>query len=548
MTDMRGAKESFETRFDSVLRPSASFSGKSYLEFSQALLSNLLAGLGYFYGNSKVDRSDSPVHEESSLNFWEEAAKAGASSVPQTEGRSELFTCVPSRSFFPRGFLWDEGFHQLMIIDWDIDLTMQVLDSWLSLMDDDGWIAREQILGEEARSKVPPEFQVQHPTHANPPTIFLVLDQFIDIISKTKPYFGHPSRFLENPAAGREWLIKAYPKLTRHYDWFRRTQRGSFQSPTSKPVEGYRWRGRTPQHTLASGLDDYPRAVPPHPGELHVDALSWVGTMATSMERISKHLGLWADADSFATQVRNIKTSIDNTHWSTGNKTYCDTTIVDGRREFVCEKGYVSLFPFLLGLVGQSNARFGAFLDIISDETELWSPFGIRSLSRKNPHYGKDENYWRGPIWININYLIIQRLLQLCGNSPMELTVQTSGQNQRRACQLYGSLRRNVVNTVFESWRTTNSAWEQYNPDTGAGQRTQHFTGWTALVAKIMAMPDVEIASSGEVYKRPVVRKSFAEGRPRWTLPVIGTAMLLLVIGVRRKSMRFWRRIISRLN
>ena len=531
------------------MRPSTSFGGILYLKFSQALLSNLLAGLGYFYGNSKVDRSHSPEYEEKSLNFWKEVAEAQAQSVPQTEKPSELFTCVPSRAFFPRGFFWDEGFHQLMIIDWDVNLTMQVVDSWLSLMDDDGWIAREQILGEEARSKVPPEFQVQYPTYTNPPTLFLVLNRFIDIFLRARPYHGHRSPFLEVPTAGREWLKKAYPKLKQYYDWFRQTQSGNLENrgnPLLTDMEGYRWRGRTPQHTLTSGLDDYPRAVPPHPGELHVDALNWVGAMATSLERIAKYLGHWTDADTIATHIHNIKRGLDDIHWSAGNKTYCDT-IVGGSREFVCEKGYVSLFPFILGLVGPSDERFGDFLDLISDEAELWSPFGIRSLSLKSTYYGKDENYWRGPIWININYLIIERLFEVCGKNPrIESTLHNGGPHQERACQLYTSLRRNVVNTVFESWKTTNFAWEQYSSDTGAGQRTQPFTGWTSLVAKIMAMPDVELANHESHHIKPALSNIFAAAGSSWTLPMMGTSALLIFVTARRKWMRFWRRIFFR--
>ena len=56
---------------------------------------------------------------------------------------------------------------------------------------------------------------------------------------------------------------------------------------------------------------------------------------------------------------------------------------------------------------------------------------------------------------------------------------------------MYSALRRNLVETVYKSWLETGFAWEQYDPETGVGQRTQHFTGWTSLVVKIMAMPDL---------------------------------------------------------
>lgn len=32
--------------------------------------------------------------------------------------------------------------------------SLEILKSWVDLIDEDGWVGREQILGEEARSKV----------------------------------------------------------------------------------------------------------------------------------------------------------------------------------------------------------------------------------------------------------------------------------------------------------------------------------------------------------------------------------------------------------
>ena len=48
----------------------------------------------------------------------------------------------------------DEGFHLLQIGAWDNALGLEILKDWVNLVDEDGWVGREQILGEEARSRV----------------------------------------------------------------------------------------------------------------------------------------------------------------------------------------------------------------------------------------------------------------------------------------------------------------------------------------------------------------------------------------------------------
>lgn len=113
----------FSQRFRKIFNPKRPFTDPKYAVFSRSLFSNLVGGIGYFYGDSLVDRSYAPEYEELDEGFWQETAEARDRAKPQIEGPSELFTSIPSRPFFPRGFLWDEGFHLMPVVDWDIDLA-----------------------------------------------------------------------------------------------------------------------------------------------------------------------------------------------------------------------------------------------------------------------------------------------------------------------------------------------------------------------------------------------------------------------------------------
>lgn len=205
--------------------------------------------------------------------------------------------------------------------------------------------------------------------------------------------------------------------------------------------------------------------------------------MTRSLKRIASVLSQSADAAELAGYEDAIVRNVEDLHWDEAEQTYCDCTIDDYEESVhACHKGYVSIFPFLTGLLPPNSPRLGAILDLIADPVHLWSSYGIRSLSKQDALYATGENYWRSPIWINMNYLVLTNLLKIA---------EVPGKHQVRATDLYNRLRVNLVNTVYNSWKTTGFAWEQYNPDSGDGQRTQHFTGWTSLVVKIMCMPDL---------------------------------------------------------
>lgn len=122
---------------------------------------------------------------------------------------------------------------------------------------------------------------------------------------------------LSSPHLAKSFLQVIYPKLRKHYYWFRQTQRGQLREwgrrPSGSRTEAYRWRGRSEDHVLTSGLDDYPRPKP-HEGELHVDLMSWMAFFTRTMREIAEYTGESDDVKEFQKIEQGILTNLDGMH------------------------------------------------------------------------------------------------------------------------------------------------------------------------------------------------------------------------------------------
>ena len=464
--------DQFERKFERKFKLRKKGYSTDEIIFAQATLSNALGGIGYFHGSSKVtsDLIKLPV------DYWE----------------GSLYTGVPSRSFFPRGFLWDEGFHQLLISQWDSTISTDVIGYWLDLMNIEGWIPREQILGDEARTKVPPEFVVQHNEKANPPALFLPIKSM------------RKQGLLDN-----DYLRKLFPRLRAWYNWLNTTQAGRLPST-------YRWRGRDATtdrelnpKTLTSGLDDYPRASHPSDAERHLDLRCWMTVISGVMADISETIGKRSKKYRETYDYLRDEALLSQYHWSESSKSFADfgnhtklavlrqvaakngmppnvvrkvQSKTGPQERFVDSVGYVSLFPFLLQLLDANSSKLGDTLEHLRNPKELWSDYGIRSLSKSDSLYGKyntehDAPYWRGAIWINLNFLAVRALNHYS---------QVDGPYRDLCLQLYEQLRNNIIKNIFDNYRKTGYVWENYDDKTGAGKGCHPFTGWSSLVVLMM--------------------------------------------------------------
>jgi len=189
--------------------------------------------------------------------------------------------------------------------------------------------------------------------------------------------------------------------------------------------------------------------------------------------------------ETYSAESAMLLSKLDQLHWNHEAQAYQDYYInpVSTVKQFVQHLGYVSLFPFMLGHVPADSPKLEAALRLLGNSSRIWSDYGILSLARDDKLFGKGEDYWRGAIWMNMNYLILSSLHKY-GFSPKP---RWQGPHRALAADLYTRLRQNVVKNVHREYVRTGYVWEQYGPKDGRGRRSHPFTGWTSLVLLMMA-------------------------------------------------------------
>ena len=183
----------------------------------------------------------------------------------------------------------------------------------------------------------------------------------------------------------------------------------------------------------------------------------------------------------------------------------------------------------LLSIVSSEQLR--QVLKIMLDENEFLSPYGIRALSqihRDRPyvlpvngaehrvHYEPGESStglfggnsnWRGPIWLPVNYLLVESLQKFhrylgdefkvecpTGSGEYMTLWEVAAEISRRLSRIFlrghdGTRPVHGTDPRYRDdphWRDLVLFYEYFHGDNGSGVGASHQTGWTGLVAKLL--------------------------------------------------------------
>ena len=201
-------------------------------------------------------------------------------------------------------------------------------------------------------------------------------------------------------------------------------------------------------HPFSSGLDDSPLWDDGMPVE-SPDLNTYLVMQQDALAKIAAVIGEKADAVMWSQQAAALAQRMIDVHWDETAGLFWATK--NGRQMNV--RTPFNLFPLITGRMPPEIAA--RLVSHLTDTRQFWTRYPVPTVARDDPHFDPNQ-MWRGPTWVNINYLLIEglhkagypavgrelrrRTLELIGGQEdiYEYYHPETGQNPPKAAAIFG--------------------------------------------------------------------------------------------------------------
>jgi|SRR5579875_325187 len=218
----------------------------------------------------------------------------------------------------------------------------------------------------------------------------------------------------------------------------------------------YRW-----FNGLESGVDNNP-AVSDDPADTTegVDLQCYIYREYLAMAVLAKKLNKPGDAKMYDEKAHALANLVREKMWSARDGMFLN---IDSRTgKFIHIKTWTNFVPLWAEIATKAQADEIIRRHLLNPG-EFWSSNGIRTIAATEPLYNPRSGYWRGPVWVISNYMMMHGL-----------------ENYGYKSQAI-DLARKTVAVLVRDLRKTGGMNENYNPETGAPDAAGHFVSWDLL-------------------------------------------------------------------
>lgn len=338
---------------------------------------------------------------------------------------------TPSKIHYVGVWQWDAYFHALAYRHLDAQLACDQLRILLDHQREDGMIP----------DAVHDEGVV---THLNFP---------VDEDVTKPPLLAWAAWKIYEQTSDREFLDEIYHQVVRWNRWWYEKN-----DPDGSGLCVYR-------HPFSSGLDDSPLWDQGMP-VVSPDLNTYLYLQQEALARIAAVIDETGDVDLWQKRAAMVIQRMLEHLWDEEAGLFWATH----EKQTIRVRTPFNLFPLITGqLPPQVTARL---IGHLTDPRSFWPRYPVPSVALDDPHYNPQQ-MWRGPTWVNVNYLLIEGLAR-CG---------------------YVELARQLRQRTIEMILSQNDIYEYYHPENGEKPpKAASIFGWSSAI-----FIDLAIQASREV-------------------------------------------------